>query len=122
MTKTLGIVFVLVLLGLAAYFVLFQSDTLHIIIDGQPVTGPMKGAIGVSGLIVGAVALFCAAIILVFVLAGVGVILVGGFVLVGLVVAVFMFPFMLPLLIPLFLVWLFIAILRRLGSKSNPPV
>jgi hypothetical protein len=70
-----------------------------------------------SGIVVGAIALFCAAIVMVFVVAGVGVIVVGLLVLAGLIVALIMFPFMLPLLIPLFIVWLFVAITRKSGSS-----
>jgi hypothetical protein len=78
----------------------------------------MRGAAGASGIVVGAIALFCAAIVMVFVVAGVGVIVVGLLVLAGLVVALIMFPFMLPLLIPLFIVWLFVAITRK--SRPSP--
>jgi hypothetical protein len=117
MTKLLGIIFTLALLALAAWVLMFHGDGISIVIDGQPVTGPMKGAIGVGGIVVAFVALFCAAIVLAFVFAGIGALVVGILVLVGLVVALIIFPFMLPLLIPLFIVWLFIAIVR--GSKPS---
>jgi hypothetical protein len=116
MIKSLGIVFVLLLLAVAAWFIVFPGDSFHIVVDGEPVTGPMRGAVGVSGIVVGAIALLCAAIVMVFVVAGIGVIVVGLLVLAGLVVALIMFPFMLPLLIPLFIVWLFVAIIK----KSRP--
>jgi hypothetical protein len=118
MMRSLAIAFTLVLLALAAWFLLFHGDGISIVIDGQPVTGPMKGVVGVGGIIGGIVALFCAAIILVFVVAGLGVVILGCVVFAGIVVALIMFPFTLPLLIPLFLVWLFIAIMRR--SKPVP--
>jgi hypothetical protein len=118
MIKTLGVVFVLLLLAVAAWFILFPGDSFNIVIDGQPVTGPMRGAVGVGGIVAGAIALFCAAIVMVFVVAGVGVIVVGLLVLAGLVVALIMFPFMLPLLIPLFIVWLFVAIIRKSRSPA----
>jgi hypothetical protein len=60
-----------------------------------------------------AVILFCVAILLAFVFAGVGLIVLGVFVLVGLILAAIALPFLLPLLIPLFLVWLFCSIVRR---------
>jgi hypothetical protein len=115
MIKTLGIVFALVLLALAAWFLIFHGDNMSIVIDGQPVTGPMKGAVGIGGVVVGIIAIFCAAVVLAFVFAGIGVIILGLLVAAGMVVALIMFPFMLPLLIPLFIVWLFIAIVR--GGK-----
>jgi hypothetical protein len=118
MIKTLGIVCVLLLFAVAAWFIAFPGDSFHIVINGEPVTGPMRGAVGVSGIIVGAIALFCAAIVMVFVVAGVGVVVVGLLVLAGLVVALIMFPFMLPLLIPLFIVWLFVAIIRKSRSSA----
>lgn len=117
MTKALGIAFTIVLLALAAWFLMFHGDNISIVIDGEPVTGPMKGAIGIGGIVVAIIAVFCAAVVLAFVLAGVGVIVLGVLVFVGLVVALVMFPFMLPLLIPLFIVWLFIAILRKPKSS-----
>ena len=113
MTKALAVAFTLVLLALAAWFLLFHSSGISIVIDGQPVTGPMKGAIGIGGIVAAFVALFCAAIVLAFVFAGIGVIVLGLVVLAFMVAALVMFPFMLPLLIPLFVVWLFIAIARR---------
>jgi hypothetical protein len=118
MVKTLGIVFVLLLLSVAAWFIVFPGDSFNIVINGEPVTGPMRGAVGLSGIVVGAIALFCAAIVMVFVVAGVGVIAVGLLVLAGVVVALVMFPFMLPLLIPLFIVWLFVAIIRKSRSSA----
>jgi hypothetical protein len=53
------------------------------------------------------VILFCVALLLAFVFAGVGLIVVGCFALVGLILAAVALPFLLPLLIPLFIVWLF---------------
>ena len=117
MIKTLGIAFTIALLALAAWVLMFHSDGISIAIDGQPVTGPMKGAISVGGLVVAVVAMFCAAIVLAFVFAGIGVLVLGVLVLAGLLVALIMFPFLLPLLIPLFIVWLFIAIVRRPKSS-----
>ncbi|MEJ0049302.1 MAG: hypothetical protein WDN04_26720 [Rhodospirillales bacterium] len=58
------------------------------------------------------IALFCAAIILAFVFAGIGMIILGLVVVGGLVVAAISLPFLLILLIPLAVVWGFIALIR----------
>jgi len=63
--------------------------------------------------LVGIVALFCVAILLAFVFAGAALIVLGVLVLAGLLAAWLAFPFLLPLLIPLFLVWIFVAAVRR---------
>jgi hypothetical protein len=112
MTKTLAIALAVVMLAIVAWG-LFQNNTLRILVDGQQVTGPLKGAIGVGGLVVGLIAFICAAILLLFVFAGIGIIVLGFFVFVGMVLAVVAFPFLLPLLIPLIILWGFVAFTRR---------
>jgi hypothetical protein len=75
--------------------------------------GPLNGVVGVGRLVV---AFFCAAILLLFVFAGVGVIVLGFFVLLGMLPAALIFPYLLPLLIPL-------AIplgLCRAGAENKP--
>jgi hypothetical protein len=94
------------------------SNAVTIVINGQEVTGPLKGAVGIGGLVVALIALVCAAILLAFVFAGIGVLVLGLAVLAGLVLAVLAFPFLLPLVIPLAIVWAFVAIVRR--SKAAP--
>jgi len=116
--KTLAIAITLVLLALAAWVLIFHGDSISIVIDGRPVTGPMKGAVGIGGLVVALIAMFCAAIVLAFVFAGVGILVLGILMLLALMAALVMFPFMLPLLIPLFIVWLFVAIVRKPKSSS----
>jgi hypothetical protein len=64
------------------------------------------------------VALFCSAILLAFVFAGIGLILLGVLVLAGMVAAWYAFPVLLPLLIPLFLIWIFVAALRSSGKSG----
>lgn len=94
-----------------------ESNVVTIVINGQQVTGPLKDAIGVGGLVVALIALFCAATLLVFVFAGIGVIVLGCFVIVGVIMAALAFPFLLPLLIPLAILWGFIAITRRTNTS-----
>jgi hypothetical protein len=114
--KNLAIVLVILLLGLLAW-VLLQSHDVAVIVNGQKLVGPAKLAAEGWGVLVAIVSLFCSAILLVFVFAGTGLIILGVLVFGGLVAASFAFPFMLPLLIPLFLVWIFVAAVR--GSRTS---
>jgi hypothetical protein len=115
--KSFAMVLVVLLLALLAW-ALLQSSDIAIVVNGQKVVGPAKFAAEGWGVMVGVVALFCVAILLVFVFAGVGLIVLGALVLVGLLVTWLAFPFLLPLLVPLFLVWIFVAAVRG-GSKSG---
>lgn len=67
-------------------------------------------------MVVGLIALFCAAIFLLFVFAGIGIFILGGVIVAGLIMAGFTFPLLLVLLLPLAIVWLFIAITRKAGT------
>jgi len=117
MAKKLAIVLTAILLVLAAWVLLAQSDSFSIVVNGRPVAGPLGGGIGAAGLIGALIAGLCAATILLFVLAGIGIVILGCFVLVGTILALSAFPFLLPLLLPLTIVWLFIAISRTSGSS-----
>jgi hypothetical protein len=110
--RKMAIALTLVLLALVAWVVLVESNSFSIVINGQPVTGPFKGTVGVAGLIAAVVAGSCAAVILLFVFAGIWVVLLGGILLGGLAFAWAAFPFLLPVLIPLAILWLFVAIAR----------
>lgn len=107
----------LLLAGLA--WILFHSSGVTIVVNGHPLSGPAKLAMEGWGLIVAIVAMFCVAILLAFVFAGLGLLLLGLVVLAGLAAAWLAFPFLLPILIPLLVVWLFVAVVRGLlGSRS----
>ena len=116
MVKSAALVLVLILLALLAWVALHSSNV-TIVVNGRELAGPAKFAAEGWGLLVGIVGLFCAAILLTFVFAGIGLILLGVFVLAGLVMAWLAFPFLLPLLIPLVIVWLFVAAVR--GRKER---
>jgi len=118
MTKGVAIALVIVLLALISW-VAFQSSNVSIVVNGETLRGPAKLAAEGWGLLVAVVALFCAAILLAFVFAGVGLVVLGVLVLGGLLAAWLTFPFLLPLLIPLLLVWLFVAVLR--GRRQERP-
>jgi len=109
------IALVVLLFGLFAW-VAFQSSDISIIVNGQKLTGPVKLAAEGWGVLVATVVLFSAAILLVFVFAGAGLIVLGALVLAGFLTIWFAFPFLLPLLIPLLIVWLVVAAVR--GSRK----
>jgi len=119
MTKGIAVALVVVLLGLIGW-VAFQSSEVTIMVNGETLRGPAKLAAEGWGVLVGVVALFCVAILLAFVFAGIGLVVLGALVLAGLVAAWIAFPFLLPLLIPLVIVWLFIALLRGRNEKRAP--
>ena len=112
MIRKLAVLLAVVMVGLLAWHVVGPEDVVSIRINGQELTGPFDAVVGVWGLIVAAVTLFCVAILLAFVFAGVALLLLGVFALVGLILAVVAFPFLLPLLIPLFLLWVFCLLVR----------
>jgi hypothetical protein len=116
MTKNVALALVLVLVALLAW-VVYRGSDITIMVDGEQLSGPLEFAAKSWGLLVAVVVLFCAAILLIFVFAGIGLIMLGALVLGGLVAVAAAFPFLLPLLIPLFVVWLFVAAMR--GRKPG---
>jgi len=116
--KAIALALAVLLLALIAWFV-FQSSDVSITVNGARITGPVKLAAEGWGVIVAVVALLCAAILLAFVFAGLGLVILGVLVIVGTVFAWLAFPFLLPVLVPLVLVWLFIAVVRR-GRRHGP--
>ena len=69
MARKLAIALAVPMLAIVIWGLLLESNAVTIIINGQQVTGPLNGAIGAGGLVVALIALFCAAIVLVFVFA-----------------------------------------------------
>lgn len=110
--KKVALILVILLIGLLAW-VLIQSGDTSVTVNGNEIAGPMKAFVGGWGLLVLSIVLFCIAILLAFVLAGVGLLVLGCFVLAGVIISAVVFPFLLPLLIPLFVVWAFVAWIRR---------
>jgi len=113
MARKLAIVLAISMLALVVWGLFFENNATTIVINGEQVTGPLKGAIGAGGMVVALIGLFCVAILSVFVFAGLGVIILGGLILFGVILAGFAFPFLLPLLIPLAVVWGFVALARH---------
>lgn len=116
MTKRWAIILALLMLAIVAWGLFFEGGATKIIVNGQELTGPLKGAVSAGGLIVGSIALFCAAIFLAFIFAGFGLLILGCIVFAGLVLSWFVFPFLLFLLIPLAIVWAFVAVVG--GTKT----
>jgi hypothetical protein len=108
-----AIALAIVMLVFVAWGLYFEAGSTKIIINGQEIVGPLKGTIGAAGLIVGLIAMFCAAIFLLFVFAGMGIFILGAMMFAGLIFAGVVFPFLLVLLLPLAIVWLFIAVTRK---------
>jgi len=117
MLKSVAIALVIVLFGLLAW-VAFQSSDISIVVNGQKLTGPAKLAAEGWGLLVAMIVLFSVATLLVFVVAGTGLIVLAGLVCAGFLVLWLAFPFLLPLLVPLFIVWIFVAAVRG-GRKPG---
>lgn len=113
MAKKLAIILALSMLAFVVWGLFFENNAITIAINGEQVTGPLEGAVGAGGMVVALVALFCVATLMVFVFAGLGIIVLGGIVLGGVILAGFAFPFLLPLLVPLAVVWGFIALARQ---------
>jgi hypothetical protein len=118
--KSIALVLVVAVLGMLAWVLLHSSHHVAVVVNGHPLVGPAKLAAEGWGLLVGIVALFCAAILLVFVFAGTALMVLGVLVPAGFVAALFVFPFLLPLLVPLFIVWIFVAAARK-GSRPPAP-
>ena len=114
--KKVVLILVALLVGLLVWG-LIQSGNVSVTVNWHELAGPMKDAVGVWEFLIAIVALFSAAILVAFVFAGVGFVVLGCLVLVGLILAAVAFPFLLPLLIPLFIVWTFVASTRR--GKAN---
>ena len=116
MTKKAALALAIVMLFIVAWSLFFGAGSTRIIINGRELAGPLNGTIGAAGLIIGLIALFCAAIFLLFVFAGIGIFILGGAIVAGFVLTGFAFPFLLFLLLPLAIVWAFIAITRKTGT------
>lgn len=116
MAKKAAIALALIMLAIVAWGLLFEAGATRIVINGQELTGPLKGTIGVAGLVVGLIALNCAAIFMLFIFAGVGIFIAGGVIVAGLIAAGLAFPFLLVVLLPLAIVWAYIAIARNTGK------
>ena len=116
MHKKAAVVLAMLMLAIVIWGIFFEAGATHIVINGHELAGPLKGSIGAFGFVAGLIALFCAAIFLLFVFAGIGIYILAAIVFAGLVVAGLAFPFLLVLLIPLAVLWAFSALIRSSGA------
>ena len=113
MAKKLALILAILMILFLGWSLLGLTTNVSVSINGREITGPLGTAVGLWGTILSAVILFCVAILLAFVFAGVGIIIVGCLALVGIIFVAVSLPFLLPLIIPLFIVWVFCVIFRR---------
>ena len=114
--RTAALALTLAMLAIVIWGLFFEAGSTTIIINGHQLTGSLKGSVGAAGLIAGLVALFCAAILLLFVFAGIWILILGGVIVAGLILAGSAFPLLLVLLLPLAVVWAFVAVTRKTGK------
>ncbi len=113
MSKKLALFLCLFLVLLLCGSLLWPGAFGTVKINGQVISGPLGFAVGLWGMILTVVILFCVAILLAFVFAGVGLVILGVLAFVGVILIAVSLPLLLPLMIPLFIVWVFCAMLRK---------
>jgi hypothetical protein len=117
MTKKLAIILAVLMVGFLGWVLLGASDSVSIVINGNQIESPFGAVTGTWGVISAVVILFCVAILLVFVFFGLALMVLGGLVVAGSILAAMTFPFLFPILIPLFVVWLFCFLVK----PKRPP-
>ena len=122
MSKKLALFLSLFLILLLGWSLFGPWGGLAVTVNGHVVRGPLGMAVGLGGVILTVVILFCVAILLAFVFAGVGLVILGVLAFVGVILIAVSLPLLLPLMIPLFIVWLFCAMLRKgKGTEISKP-
>ena len=119
MVKKLALILAVLMILLLAWSLLGPSAKVSITINGREITSPLGALTGLWQIILTTVILFCVAILLVFVFAGAGLVIMGCLALVGVILAAVLLPFLLPLLIPLYIDWLFCALLRQRKTTKH---
>lgn len=120
MIKKIALILAILMVAYLALSLLGLTTDMSITINGHEIQSPLDAIIGIWSLIVTTVVLFCVAILLAFVFAGVGLVVVGSFAFTGVILTAVMLPFLLPLIIPLFIVWIFCATLRKPKPTKDP--
>lgn len=116
MVKKLALITIALLVVYTAVSIAIANNGMSIIINGHELTGPLQGFLDLGEVIIATVVLFCVGILLAFVFTGVGLILVGVFAFVMIVLAAVLLPFIIPLLIPLFILWMFCCIVKSIAK------
>ncbi len=112
-------VLLMILLLVLVCAVSLMSPNVTVTVNGEELTGPLKGIVGAGGIVVVPIVLLCVGILLAFIFTGVGLIVLGCLVFACLVSFCATFPFLLPLLIPLFIVWIFCAWARKNTAEKG---
>lgn len=113
MKKNFAVMIAVLMVTLVLWGLFFENSSTIIVINGQEIEGPLKGALGAGGLVVALIALISLAILLALAFAGTGIIIAGCIVVAIGIFSAFVFPFLFPVLIPLALIWAFIALIRK---------
>jgi hypothetical protein len=113
MKKNFAVMIATLMVALVLWGLFFEYSSTIIVINGQEIEGPLKGALGAGGLVVALIALISLAILLALAFAGTGIIIAGCIVVAIGIFSAFVFPFLFPVLIPLALIWAFIALIRK---------
>ncbi len=120
MTKWIALALAVILIGLAAWGIFAETPALTIVVDGQEMSGSWKGAIGIGGMMLAFVASLCAATLLLFVFAGVWIIVLGLIIVGAMIFAAGISPLLLSLLVPLAIVWAFVALVKHKSGTESP--
>jgi hypothetical protein len=115
--KKLALVLVILLVVFGGLILVGSTDVVSVRINGHEITGPFGTLAGIWRAILAVIILFFAAILLTFVFAAVGLIVLGCFALVGTILAAALLPCVVPLLIPVLIIWLICSLVRR--SKAT---
>ncbi|MEK6730803.1 MAG: hypothetical protein AABY34_01280 [Pseudomonadota bacterium] len=74
----------------------------------------VPGLLGATfGFLVAGTVIFCVAVLLLFILTGIGALILGIIFFVWTVIAIILFPIFFPILLPLFLVFVFFSLMRK---------
>lgn len=109
MVKKVAIILAILMTAFLGWALLGTSEV-SVTINGHEIKGLLGAAVGIWGVILAAIIIFCIAMLLVFVFAGIGLIVLGCFALAGIIFIAIVLPFLLPLVIPLFIVWVFCSL------------
>jgi hypothetical protein len=119
--KKLFAIAIIAILAICAWNSIDTSDMI-VNFDGEEVHGPLGALLGLVfgglGLVIGAIAVTCAAVFVGFVFAGLGVLMVVALALVGIILAAVIAPFTLPLLIPAAIIWYLVSRNRKHREKA----
>lgn len=113
MKKNLAIIVAAVMLALVLWELFFENSATMIVVNRHEVDGPLRGLLGLGGLILILAALISLATLLALAFAGTGMIILGCIIIAAGIFMAFTFPFLFSILVPFALVWAFFALIRN---------